>query len=39
MDLIFPCWWVYGTSLAETVGSNPAGEMDVWMFVLRVACC
>jgi hypothetical protein len=28
--------WVYGRSLAEIVGSNPAGSMDLCL--LRVLC-
>jgi len=30
--------WIYGHSLAETVGSNPAGGMDVCLFV-NIVCC
>jgi len=30
--------WIYGHSLAETVGSNPARGMDVCLFV-SIVCC
>jgi hypothetical protein len=30
--------WVYAHSLAESVGSNPAGDMDVCLFV-SIVCC
>jgi len=30
--------WVCGSSLAEILGSNPTGSVDV-IFVLSVVCC
>jgi hypothetical protein len=31
--------WVFSRSLLGVAGSNPAGDMDVCLSVVRVMCC